>query len=105
MESNFNMKSKQTIGERLRNIRLDARLTQKEMSKLVGLAPGSIGAMENDLYTPSYDFLRAIKERLGVSYDYVIDGVKTDGKDLRSENEKLRQEVDRLTKIVDKLLK
>ncbi len=105
MESNFNMKSKQTIGERLRNIRLDARLTQKEMAKVVGLSSGAIGAMETDLYTPNYDVLRAIHERLGISYDYIIDGIKTDGKDLRSENEKLRQEVDRLTKIVDKLLK
>lgn len=101
------MKHKQTIGERLREIRLDARLTQKEMGKLVGLTPGSVGALENNLYTPNYDVLRAIHDRLGVSYDYIIDGVKSaeNPSKLISENKELRLEIDRLKKMVDKLLK
>lgn len=101
------MKHKQTIGERLREIRLDARLTQKEMGKLVGLTPGSVGALENNLYTPNYDVLRAIHDRLGVPYDYIIDGVKLaeNPSKLISENKELRLEIDRLKKMVDKLLK
>lgn len=101
------MKHKQTIGERLREIRLDARLTQKEMGKIVGLTPGSVGALENNLYTPNYDVLRAIHDRLGVSYDYIIDGVRSVENPLKiiSENKELRAEVDRLKKMVDKLLK
>lgn len=101
------MKHKQTIGDRLREIRLDARLTQKEMGKIVGLTPGSVGALENNLYTPNYDVLRAIHDRLGVSYDYIIDGVRSVENPLKiiSENKELRAEVDRLKKMVDKLLK
>lgn len=101
------MKHKQTIGERLREIRLDARLTQKDMAKLVGLTPGSVGALENNLYTPNYDVLRAIHMNLGVSYDYIIDGIKAteNPSKLIAENKELRLEIDRLKKMVDKLLK
>lgn len=101
------MKHKQTIGDRLREVRLDARLTQREMSKEVGLSPGAIGALENDLYTPNYDVLRIIHNKFGVPYEFLIDGIKTDQtpSKLISENKELRQEVDRLKKMVDKLLK
>ncbi len=91
------------IAKRLREIRLDARLTQKDMADVVGLTPGSVGAMENGLYTPNYDVLRALKRKLNVSYDYIIDGDKTSAS--RQEIEQLRQEVIRLTKIIDKLIK
>lgn len=91
------------IASRLREIRLDARLTQKEMAKIVGLTPGSIGALENGLYTPNFDVLRALHKKLNVSYDYIIDGVKTNHNDHDSES--LRQEVERLRKVVDKLLR
>ena len=91
------------IANRLREIRLDARLTQKDMADVVGLTPGSVGAMENGLYTPNYDVLRALKKKLNISYDYLIDGDKTSAS--RQEIEQLRQEVIRLTKIIDKLIK
>lgn len=92
---------KKDIAQRLRDVRLDARLTQKDMAKIVGLTPGSIGAMENGLYTPNFEVLRALKQKLNVSYDYIIDGVKSTADD----KEKLKQEVERLTKIIDKLVK
>ncbi len=80
-------------------------MTQKELGKLVGLSPGSIGAMENDLYTPNFDVMRVLKKRLNASYDYIIDGVKSNSIDLQKENERLKSEIERLTRIVDKLLK
>lgn len=105
--------SKQTVGnytdiaQRLRDIRLDARLTQKEMAKLVGLTPGSIGAMENGLYTPNFDVLRSIRQKLNVPYEYIIDGIKTgvSAPQVALENKELKAEIDRLKKMVDKLLK
>lgn len=95
------------IAGRLREIRIDNRLTQKEMGKLVGMTAGSVGALENGLYTPNFDVLRIIKKRLGVSYDYIIDGEKSDSslQHLKNENAVLRDEVQRLKKIVDKLVK
>lgn len=94
---------KKDIAQRLRDVRLDARLTQKDMAKIVGLTPGSIGAMENGLYTPNFEVLRALKQKLNVSYDYIIDGVKSSGNE--PDKETLKKEVERLTKIIDKLVK
>lgn len=94
---------KQDIAQRLREIRLDARLTQKDMAKIVGLTPGSIGAMENGLYTPNFDVLRALKQKLNVSYDYIIDGVKSPVNE--PDRDSLKKEVERLTKIIDRLVK
>jgi transcriptional regulator with XRE-family HTH domain len=95
------------IALRLREIRLDARMTQREMAELIGLSPAAVGAMENSLYTPNFDVLRAIKHRLNISYDYIIDGVKppVNTSELISENRELKDEIGRLKKMVDKLLK
>jgi transcriptional regulator with XRE-family HTH domain len=96
-----------SIAARMREIRINARLTQKEMADIVGLKSGSVGALENGLYTPNFDVIRAIKTRLGISYDYIIDGQVTDktNSTLLSENKKLTEDVARLTKLIDKFLK
>jgi len=95
------------IASRLRDIRIEARLTQKEMAKIVGMTSGSIGALENGLYTPNFEVLRTLKKRLGVSYDWIIDGDKKDAsiQSLKNENAALKEEVERLKKVVDKLVK
>lgn len=95
------------IGARLKNIRLNARLTQKDMAEIVNMRPASVGALENGLYTPNYDVIRAIRNRLGVSYDYIIDGVESEMNisDLIMKNKYLEEEVKRLNKVVDRLLK
>ena len=95
------------IGARLKNIRLNARLTQKDMAEIVNMKPASIGALENGLYTPNYDVIRAIRNRLGVSYEYLIDGVESEINisDLIMKNKQLEEEVKRLSKVVDRLLK
>lgn len=95
------------ISGRLRDIRIENRLTQKEMGKIIGMTAGSVGALENGLYTPNFDVLRTLKKRLGIPYDYIIDGEKKDGSSqtLKNENTALREEVDRLKRIVDKLVK
>lgn len=107
------MKSKKTpkktnaIGERLREIRLDARLTQREIAKMFNLTAAAVGALENGLYTPNYDVLRFIKKNFSVSYDYIIDGVKNPKptEELIIENSKLKEENEMLKKVVEKLLK
>lgn len=95
------------ISGRLREVRIEHRLTQKEMGKIIGMTSGSVGALENGLYTPNFEVLRTLKKRLGVPYDYIIDGEKKDGsiQHLKNENALLKDEVERLKKIVDKLVK
>lgn len=95
--------SSDNIAKRLRDIRINARLTQREMGEIVGLSSGSVGALENNLYTPNFDVLRAIHNRFNVSYEYIIDGTNTTGS--HKEIESLRQEVERLRRVVDKLVK
>lgn len=94
------------IASRLREVRIENRLTQKEMGKIINMTPGSVGALENGLYTPNFDVLRILKKRMHVSYDYLLDGDEkmSDGF-LKQENEKLKEEINRLNKIVDKLIK
>lgn len=91
------------ISFRIREIRLDARMTQKEMGKLVGLTAASIGAIENGLYTPNFKVLRIIHKKLNVPYEYIIDGTKGPERDLLKENTELKKENDRLKKVIDKL--
>jgi len=98
--------TKEQIAKRLRDIRIDNRLTQKEMGELINMTSGSVGALENGLYTPNFDVLRILKKRLNVTYDFMLDGeVGPDSNKLKDENTKLKEEVERLRKMVDKLLK
>jgi transcriptional regulator with XRE-family HTH domain len=93
------------INKRFKEIRLNHRLTQAEMGELVGLASGSVGAIEQGLYTPNYSVIRILKHKLNVSYNYLIDGDKVDNTDLSKECKQLREENERLKRIVDKLTK
>lgn len=93
------------INKRFRDVRLNHRLTQAEMAELVGLASGSVGAIEQGLYTPNFSVLRILKQKLNVSYDYLIDGDQVEGVDLANEVKQLREENERLKRIVDKLTK
>ena len=92
---------KNEVGLRLKEIRLANKMTQADMAKLIKMAAGSVGALENGLYTPSFRVMKIIKRRLGVPYDYIIDGEKSDSEELirlREENARLKRVVDRLTK-------
>lgn len=93
------------IKQRLKDIRLEHRLTQADLAKVVGLSASAVGAIEQGLYTPNFDVLRALNKRLGVSYSYIIDGIKDDTEsikrrvlDLEKENEMLKKVVAKLTK-------
>jgi transcriptional regulator with XRE-family HTH domain len=84
------------ISRRFREIRLKHKLTQAELAKLIGMASGSVGAIEQGLYTPNFHVLRILKKKLGVSYNYIIDG--ENDQDLKEENERLKRIVDKLTR-------
>jgi len=93
------------ISKRFRDIRINHRLTQVEMGELVGLASGSVGAIEQGLYTPNFSVIRILKQKLNINYDYLIDGDTISNKEQDKEIEQLREENARLKRIVDKLTK
>ncbi len=98
--------TKDQVSTRLREIRINNRLTQKEMGEIINMTAGSVGALENGLYTPNYDVLRMLKKKLNVSYDYILDGENNISNDVViTENKDLKEEVARLKKMVDRLLK
>ena len=87
------------MAKRLKEIRVKAGLTQVEWSKIIGMSPPAVGALENTWYLPNLDVLKKIKYKYGYSYDYLLEGVDT------KNTKELQDEVKRFTKIVDKLLK
>lgn len=95
------------IGSRIRDIRHNAKLTQKELAEIIGMTAAGVGALENGLYTPNYNVIRVLHERFGVTYDYIIDGVNltNNNRELAEENKKLKDDLARLNKIIDKLTK
>lgn len=93
------------IKARFREIRIDNRMTQVEMGKLVGLTASAIGAIEQGLYTPNFAVLRALHNKLGISYEYIIDGIKDDGPEKSRRIRELEEENVMLKKVVAKLTK
>lgn len=57
---------------RLRQLRLDKRLRQDQVARLVGVSKGAISAYETDIRQPSYDVLIRLANLYRVSTDYLL---------------------------------
>lgn len=66
------------IGERLRQERVDAGLSQRELARRLGLSPSLISQLESGMSKPSVGTLYAIVTELGLSLDRVIRGHQYD---------------------------
>ncbi len=64
--------------ERLITLRLNKRMTQKDLAIAVGLSKNHIGRYERGLSEPSIDSLLRLAEVLGVTSDYLISGSTED---------------------------
>ena len=60
------------LGNRIRNLREDHDLTQKELSLMIGLTPKMISFYENNQRTPPLDILLKLAKIFEVSVDYLI---------------------------------
>lgn len=58
--------SLKTFGNDMRELRLDERLTQAELSRRIGLSLYLISRLENGLITPSFDTLGKIMKALRI---------------------------------------
>lgn len=67
MDFNLNI-----LGSRIRNLRENSGLTQKELSLMIGLTPKMISFYENNQRTPPIDVLAKIAKIFNVSVDYLI---------------------------------
>lgn len=68
------------LSVRLRQLRLDKRLRQDQVARLVGVSKGAISAYETDIRQPSYDVLIRLANLYRVSADYLLD--RTDDRTL-----------------------
>ncbi|KNF09138.1 putative transcriptional regulator [Gottschalkia purinilytica] len=60
------------FGKRLRMLREDAKLTQKELSKVLGITDRSVGYYETDERTPPPDILEKLADYFDTSVDYLL---------------------------------
>lgn len=60
-----------TIGEKVRQKRLERDLTQSELAKLSGVSKSMIFYIEKDLRIPTADKLKSIAKVLRCSMDYI----------------------------------
>lgn len=62
-----------TFGSRLKALRQDNKLLQKDLAKILGVTSGAIGMYENDKRTPDFETLRKIVKFFNVSTDYILE--------------------------------
>ena len=60
------------LGNRIRHLRKDNDLTQKELSGIIGLTPKMISFYENNQRTPPIDILVKLAKIFNVTVDYLI---------------------------------
>ncbi len=60
------------LGAKIRALRKEKKLYQKDLGRLAGVHEKLIGKYENEQIIPTADTLRKIAEALGVSSDYLI---------------------------------
>ena len=64
------------LGQRLRLIRKENKLTLKKLSQLSGLSVPYLSDMERGVVNPSVDTLQKVAKAYNISVKYLINGVK-----------------------------
>lgn len=65
---------KDFFGERIRLVRKEVNLSQKEFSARLGVSPGFLSEVENSLKNPGWDFLRSLAVEFGFSINWLLTG-------------------------------
>lgn len=60
------------MGEKLKSLRLEKRLTQKQVADMIGLAISAVSSYESSSRYPSYDVLVKLARIFHVSTDYLL---------------------------------
>lgn len=60
-----------TFGQRLREIRTENNLTQKDLAKIFKVSESAIGMYERDEREPTFKFANEVADRFNVSTDYL----------------------------------
>jgi transcriptional regulator with XRE-family HTH domain len=60
------------IGEKVKNLRKEARITQAELASSLSMTPGAVSQIENDIITPSLQTLVQLSAVFGKPVDYFL---------------------------------
>jgi transcriptional regulator with XRE-family HTH domain len=67
-----------TAGERIKELRVQKKLTQEKLAKLVGLSYIQVGRYETNKSKPSSDVLQHLANALDTTTDYIMKGTEDD---------------------------
>ena len=70
-----------SLGEKLRELRIERNFKQKDISKLLNLSPSAYGHYERDLCLPDIKTLRNIAILFNTSTDYLLGIIDDKGKE------------------------
>lgn len=63
-----------TIGSRIRKLRKDKKLTQKDVAKILGISDAAVVHWEKDVNTPKLEHLTTLAPTLNTTVDYIMYG-------------------------------
>jgi len=63
-----------SFGQRVKEMRVSATYSQRELAKLIGTSAGLISFIERDRNRPNYEIVRRLAAVFSTSTDYLING-------------------------------
>lgn len=88
------------MGEKLRSLRIENNLTQKQVADRIGLAISAVSSYEAGTRYPSYESLIKLSRMFHVSTDYLLGLTEKRNIDVTGLND---AEIELLSQLVDKL--
>lgn len=88
------------MGEKLRSLRIENKLTQKQVADRIGLAISAVSSYEAGTRYPSYESLIKLSRMFHVSTDYLLGLTEKRNIDVTGLND---AEIELLIQLVDKL--
>jgi transcriptional regulator with XRE-family HTH domain len=64
---------RQKFGERLRDLRLEKRMTQEEFAELLQMSPDFVSFIERGINAPSFETLEVISSKLQITLSELFD--------------------------------
>lgn len=86
------------MGEKLKTLRLEKRLTQKQVADRIGLAISAVSSYESGTRYPSYDVLVKLARIFHVSTDFLLGMTNTRNIDVNGLND---NEIELVSQLVD----
>lgn len=86
------------MGEKLKSLRIEKKLTQKQVADRIGLAISAVSSYESGTRYPSYDVLVKLARIFHVTTDYLLGVTETRNLDVTGLND---NEIELISQLVD----